>query len=421
MRRLLGLMAALTALALAVPTGAAADPQGDKQRLDRKIAQTQALYESVNSAAQAALQAYGQATAALPAAQARLADARGVLLARQVQAAQASRDAQAAQQVADSAAVRASDAATELTLARQRLAAFVTTVYQGGALLAFNAVLDAPSATDLADRVGYVNQLATLRRDTVAATARARDAADAALAAAATARDQAAAARQAAADALAAAQAAADAATADEAAVTALIATQAQAVAGADAQRAAVLAQYNELKAQSDRIEAQLRALAAASGARPRSGSGSGAGAPAPHAGKILITPVRGAWKSSDFGMRFDPYYKVWQLHAGVDLAAPGGTPIYAAAAGTVVRTGWYGGYGNYTCLSHGLYQGSGLSTCYGHQSRILVRPGQRVAQGTEIGLVGTTGASTGNHLHFEVRINGTPVQPLEWLPSCLC
>ena len=84
-------------------------------------------------------------------------------------------------------------------------------------------------------------------------------------------------------------------------------------------------------------------------------------------------------------------------------------------------RAGWNGGYGNYTCIYHGTYQGKGFATCYAHQSAILVRAGQQVRQGQVIGRVGTTGASTGNHLHFEVRLDGDPVDPLPWLPSCLC
>jgi murein DD-endopeptidase MepM/ murein hydrolase activator NlpD len=86
-----------------------------------------------------------------------------------------------------------------------------------------------------------------------------------------------------------------------------------------------------------------------------------------------------------------------------------------------VVRAGPAGGNGNYTCVSHGLYQGQNLSTCYGHQSAILVSVGQSVHHGQLIGRVGSTGASTGSHLHFEVRLNGSPVQPLNWLPACLC
>jgi murein DD-endopeptidase MepM/ murein hydrolase activator NlpD len=95
--------------------------------------------------------------------------------------------------------------------------------------------------------------------------------------------------------------------------------------------------------------------------------------------------PVVG-WKSSDFGERYDPYYRVWQLHAGTDFAAPGGSPIRAAAAGRVIQAGWNGGYGNYTCISHGRLQGRGFSTCYGHQSAILVHIGERVSRGEVIG-----------------------------------
>ncbi|MFE9690237.1 peptidoglycan DD-metalloendopeptidase family protein [Micromonospora sp. NPDC005806] len=119
---------------------------------------------------------------------------------------------------------------------------------------------------------------------------------------------------------------------------------------------------------------------------------------------------------TSRFGVRFDPYYHVWQLHPGVDLAAPAGTPIVAAMDGRVSRAGWYGGYGNYTCVDHGRAEGQRLSTCYGHQSRLLVSPGQRVRAGQVIGLVGSTGAATGPHLHFEVRLGGRPVNPLPWL-----
>nr|WP_275941264.1 M23 family metallopeptidase [Planosporangium flavigriseum] len=128
-------------------------------------------------------------------------------------------------------------------------------------------------------------------------------------------------------------------------------------------------------------------------------------------------------WKSSDFGQRYDPYYNRWQLHAGVDIAAANmvGQAIYAAADGRVVTAGANGGYGNYTCISHGSYQGQDLSTCYAHQSAILVSVGQSVRRGQVIGRVGNTGASTGPHLHFEVRRNGTPVNPLSWLPSCFC
>ena len=104
--------------------------------------------------------------------------------------------------------------------------------------------------------------------------------------------------------------------------------------------------------------------------------------------------------------------YRWGRLHAGIDIGVPYGTPIHAAAAGTVVLAGWTGGYGNYTCIDHG----GGLSTCYGHQERILVSVGQAVGQAQIIGLSDCTGYCLGPHLHFEVRINGQPTDPLAYL-----
>jgi murein DD-endopeptidase MepM/ murein hydrolase activator NlpD len=99
-------------------------------------------------------------------------------------------------------------------------------------------------------------------------------------------------------------------------------------------------------------------------------------------------------------------------MHAGIDISAPTGTPIRAADSGRVAIAGWVGGYGQYTCIQHG----GGLSTCYAHQSRIGVSVGQSVSQGRVIGAVGSTGHSTGPHLHFETRINGSPVNPMGYL-----
>ncbi len=99
-------------------------------------------------------------------------------------------------------------------------------------------------------------------------------------------------------------------------------------------------------------------------------------------------------------------------MHFGQDFAIKTGTPIKAAAGGTVTKAGWSSGYGNYTCIDHG----GGLSTCYAHQSKISVKVGQTVAQGQVIGLVGNTGRSTGSHLHFEVRVNGAAVNPSKYI-----
>jgi murein DD-endopeptidase MepM/ murein hydrolase activator NlpD len=118
-----------------------------------------------------------------------------------------------------------------------------------------------------------------------------------------------------------------------------------------------------------------------------------------------FIWPVDGPVVSG-FGMRWG------SMHEGIDIAVPAGTPIRAAKSGSVALASLTGGYGNYTCIDHG----GGLSTCYAHQSSIGVSVGQSVSQGDVIGNVGCTGHCFGDHLHFEVRVNGSAVDPLGYL-----
>ena len=122
----------------------------------------------------------------------------------------------------------------------------------------------------------------------------------------------------------------------------------------------------------------------------------------------VISNPIPSVHVGSGFGMRFHPILHVARLHAGDDLPAPAGTPIHAAADGLVVSAGMRGGYGNVTVLDNG----SSLGTVYAHQSRIDVTVGQVVKRGDVIGLVGSTGLSTGPHLHFETRIRGNPINP---------
>lgn len=114
----------------------------------------------------------------------------------------------------------------------------------------------------------------------------------------------------------------------------------------------------------------------------------------------------------SPFGMRYHPILHYWRLHAGVDLGAASGTPIYAAADGTVIACGYSGGAGNMTTIDHG----GGVTTDYFHQSRLACSSGQQVKVGQLVGYVGTTGLSTGPHLHFQVKVNGTPIDPVAFL-----
>jgi murein DD-endopeptidase MepM/ murein hydrolase activator NlpD len=114
--------------------------------------------------------------------------------------------------------------------------------------------------------------------------------------------------------------------------------------------------------------------------------------------------------------MRVHPITGVRKLHTGTDLGIPCGTPVHAAREGTVIAAGFNIAYGNRTVISHGVVDGALLTTTYNHQSQIDVSVGQQVAAGQPIGLSGTTGYSTGCHLHFELLVNADYVDPVPWL-----
>jgi murein DD-endopeptidase MepM/ murein hydrolase activator NlpD len=124
--------------------------------------------------------------------------------------------------------------------------------------------------------------------------------------------------------------------------------------------------------------------------------------------------PVRGTNFTSGFGVRNDPFRGRAAMHAGIDLAGPLGTPILATADGVVGRSEWVSGYGNLVELEHG----RGIQTRYGHLSRSMVAAGQKVKRGDVIALMGSTGRSTGSHLHYEVRIDGKAVNPVPFMQS---
>jgi len=176
----------------------------------------------------------------------------------------------------------------------------------------------------------------------------------------------------------------------------------------ARAQEQSAIKESDAIQAASAEIEAKIRAAEqtpdAPTSSTSTSTDASGPAASPSQAG--LIWPVSGPI-TSPFGPRWGGF------HPGIDIGVPMGTPIHAAAAGTVIFCGWETGYGNLVVLDHH----NGIATAYAHQSRIAVSCNQDVAQGQVIGYVGCTGFCTGPHLHFEVRVNGTPVDPIGYLP----
>jgi murein DD-endopeptidase MepM/ murein hydrolase activator NlpD len=202
----------------------------------------------------------------------------------------------------------------------------------------------------------------------------------------------------------------------------------------AQLQQAALVAKALDVRYQV--TAAELHRL----GIRPAAaGSPGGVGGPFEAAGNATFKALFNSWKKMDelqndviaipsdkpvradvtftsgFGVRDDPFHRGAAMHPGIDLAGAYGTPVYATADGTVLRAGWNsGGYGNMVELDHG----RGISTRYGHMSAVLVQAGDHVTRGQQIGRMGSTGRSTGNHLHYEVRIDGRPVNPIPFMKS---
>jgi murein DD-endopeptidase MepM/ murein hydrolase activator NlpD len=184
------------------------------------------------------------------------------------------------------------------------------------------------------------------------------------------------------------------------------LADKARMEAALDARIKAVTGEIDALSAQEATIASLIRTREAAAAAARASRSD---GAVADDGGRVsgagLIWPVRGT-VTSEYGPRWG------RMHTGIDISAPGGTPIRAAKGGEVIFSGSMSGYGNTVIIDHG----GGFTTLYAHQSRIAAGDGASVSQGQVIGYVGSTGHSTGNHLHFETRVSGNPVNPRRYL-----
>ena len=179
-----------------------------------------------------------------------------------------------------------------------------------------------------------------------------------------------------------------------------------------DQRIAALTAEADALAAEQNKLEELIRQRQAAVEAARRARQAAGNGLDRlPRAGSGVspsgfIWPVHGP-VTSGYGPRWG------RMHTGIDIAARGGTPLHASKAGEVIYAGWLGGYGNTVVIDHG----EGVATLYGHQSRIAATEGQILNQGDVLGFVGTTGHSTGNHLHFEIRVDTKPRNPRPYLP----
>lgn len=164
--------------------------------------------------------------------------------------------------------------------------------------------------------------------------------------------------------------------------------------------------EYNEAK------EKENQAAAPSGGNSGGNGTGGNGGGGTTSSGFLFPLPAGSSVITSPYGFRYHPIDGQYRFHNGVDLGAAAGTPIYATKSGTVTTATYASGYGNYVTINHG----DGFSSLYGHMTYYTVSYGQTVSQGEIIGYVGSTGYSTGNHLHFTLFYNGSTVNPMDYI-----
>jgi murein DD-endopeptidase MepM/ murein hydrolase activator NlpD len=413
------LLCGLLAAVLGLVGVAGAQTTADKSKIDQQIDATKKQVDTATAEEQRLLGLIEASSGRKAALDAKVAAFDGQIAAvqRQLDAAQSKLNALESQQRATEARLGESRLALQAAkdeLGRQAIAAYTG---QSEAASYASMLLKSSSLGDLASKRSYMRAVMGSQTDAIAATEHLRDEVadlgkqlDASRAEAQATRDTVASQR-------ATLQVSRDQQASARAEVQAEIAQT-------DKLRGEVLArkdefeeQLEDLEEESAAITAQLRQrqLAAEAAARAAATSTTVANQPAGTSPQVLtkapgrlLTPVPGAPVTSPYGYRIHPIYGTSRLHTGIDYGANEGVAIRASADGVVVSAGWFGGYGNATIIDHG----GGIATLVGHQSAMSVSANQKVTQGQTIGRVGCTGDCTGPHVHFEVRVNGDPVNP---------
>jgi len=416
--RLVGLGVVLAlALTFAVAPLGSASTAGDKKKLDADIAQLRSTLEDTSKTLANAFIELRRTQGELPGAQQALTAAS----AAQVVADRHNADVAAALTLAQANEAKAVDALAKNALDTQavqdQIGNMARDAYQQGAVTGLSIALEAQSPEDFTNRIVLMDTVLRVRAATLRDLNTMQAEGNAVRAHLVAVRQQVGALKVQAEAALAQATATRDLAAAAKTKLDLLYAAQSSYAATVTAEKAGEIARINSIQAQSDalarvlaaRAKAALEAAARARRTPSQSFQASSNG--------FLSYPLN-APQSSPFGMRFDPIMQTWRLHAGIDFAVNCGTPVYAAAAGEVIMVipeSASGGYGNELVIDHGLLRGVDLTTTYNHLSSFVVTGG-RVARGQLVAYSGTTGFSTGCHLHFETRQNGTPVDPRSWL-----
>lgn len=366
--------------------------------LDKQVAEASSALTKASKAVLEAAESLRITQAKLPLARENLA----VATAREAEATgtynQAKVDLSAAKVAYTSALSKVTSKEAEISQLQKKVDQFARSVYQQGPTSQWEIILESESPSDLTIRLQNIKAASTSTSNSLDGLVTAKDqlAIDAAIAESVRLDMQRI--SDLAAQALIDAQNAADKAAAAKAEVDTLVKQEAAALKIAEDDKAKVQAQYNELRAEQIRIAA----LSKSAGKQ---------GPVDPQATGPLSWPLPGLAAGGGVGWRVHPVYKYRSCHTGVDSGAPRGTPIRSAGTGIVLATKVSRAYGNMTLIDHG----GGVVTMYAHQSRFGVTPGQIVMNQEVIGYIGSTGFSTGPHLHFEVHLNGVPYNPMGW------
>ncbi|MDT7570033.1 MAG: hypothetical protein QOE05_207 [Actinomycetota bacterium] len=397
---------ALTAPLLAAP--AQADSSSDAKR---RVADASAALEDSTAAVRTAAASLAKVAAQLPGAREDVAVARGELAGAKARLEEANTSVRRAELATAAAQRRVDEASAKIVEGRATVGLLARRSYQQGPLGDMRQMLETGSPQDLVDRMSMLQQVFRGQNDALHDLSVGRlHLATATAGLAAQQKDLEKARRAAAAG---EGKARTGAGRAEQAAqrVAELVALRKSALADAQDARADDVREYQAAQAASKALAERLRKEARA---RARAAALAHRSIARPSNARFLW-PTDGHFTSS-FGWRTHPIFGDRRFHAGIDIGAPYGTSVWSADEGTVVYAGYASGYGTLVLISHGTVGGRDLTTGYAHMSALLVSPGQHVSRGQQVGRVGNEGNSTGPHLHFEVRLDGDPVDPLNWV-----
>lgn len=402
-------------LAAVMTTGtprAQAGPEEDKRRVERQLEDAREDLDESSAQLLAATKALRDTEARLASARTRLETVRGQLAAAAARDAALAASLRRAREAVAEAKAAVRQSSRRVAEQRAQIGAFANASYQVGGVAELAAILGSSEPGDLLGQAQIVSSVTDSQRATLVRL----DAATAKLAGQRAALQQAerdvARQREEAAANLARIRTLERQASAAEEQVRALVVKRQVAVDEAERAKAEDLRRYRELVAERERIRRLLEELARRERERDKGDGKDGGGG---KGSTRLLRPVDGPI-TSHYGMRFHPILRRWKLHDGTDFGASCGTPVRAAASGRVVSRYYNAGYGRRILVAHGRMNGASTVTAYNHLSSYAVASNEWVKRGQVVGYVGTTGYSTGCHLHFMVLRDGRAVDPMDYL-----